>query len=231
MGNLQAFFTSTKGQLLIVLVILILFGIILFFGKNKKMDAKVLSISALLVALSTALSYVVLFKAPYGGSVTLFSILPIVLAGYFFNVRIGLIVGMAVGFLNLLLNPYIVHPIQLLLDYPLAFGALGLGGILKKRGEYSIIGVLWISILARYFCAFLSGVVFFGAYAPKGTAYRKLFLITYTLHLSMKNASKVEYESTFEAFFLFQYFFNYCISSRKSLFGKRLSHLISVLCI
>ena len=156
MGNLQAFFTSTKGQLLIVLVILILFGIILFFGKNKKMDAKVLSISALLVALSTALSYVVLFKAPYGGSVTLFSILPIVLA------------GMAVGFLNLLLNPYIVHPIQLLLDYPLAFGALGLGGILKKRGEYSIIGVLWISILARYFCAFLSGVVFFGAYAPKG---------------------------------------------------------------
>ena len=140
MGNLQAFFTSTKGQLLIVLVILILFGIILFFGKNKKMDAKVLSISALLVALSTALSYVVLFKAPYGGSVTLFSILPIVLAGYFFNVRIGLIVGMAVGFLNLLLNPYIVHPI----------------------------GVLWISILARYFCAFLSGVVFFGAYAPKG---------------------------------------------------------------
>ena len=168
MGNLQAFFTSTKGQLLIVLVILILFGIILFFGKNKKMDAKVLSISALLVALSTALSYVVLFKAPYGGSVTLFSILPIVLAGYFFNVRIGLIVGMAVGFLNLLLNPYIVHPIQLLLDYPLAFGALGLGGILKKRGEYSIIGVLWISILARYFCAFLSGEVFFGAYAPKG---------------------------------------------------------------
>ena len=168
MGNLQAFFTSTKGQLLIVLVILILFGIILFFGKNKKMDAKVLSISALLVALSTALSYVVLFKAPYGGSVTLFSILPIVLAGYFFNVRIGLIVGMAVGFLNLLLNPYIVHPIQLLLDYPLAFGALGLGGILKKRGEYSIIGVLWISILARYFCAFLSGVVFFGAYASKG---------------------------------------------------------------
>ena len=168
MGNLQAFFTSTKGQLLIVLVILILFGIILFFGKNNKMDAKVLSISALLVALSTALSYVVLFKAPYGGSVTLFSILPIVLAGYFFNVRIGLIVGMAVGFLNLLLNPYIVHPIQLLLDYPLAFGALGLGGILKKRGEYSIIGVLWISILARYFCAFLSGVVFFGAYAPKG---------------------------------------------------------------
>ena len=114
MGNLQAFFTSTKGQLLIVLVILILFGIILFFGKNKKMYAKVLSISALLVALSTALSYVVLFKAPYGGSVTLFSILPIVLAGYFFNVRIGLIVGMAVGFLNLLLNPYIVHPIQLL---------------------------------------------------------------------------------------------------------------------
>ena len=86
----------------------------------------------------------------------MFSILPIVLAGYFFNVRIGLIVGMAVGFLNLLLNPYIVHPIQLLLDYPLAFGALGLGGILKKKGEYSIIGVLWISILARYFCAFLS---------------------------------------------------------------------------
>lgn len=168
MGSLQTFFSSTWGQLLTVLVIVVLFGIILFTGSKKKMDTKALAISSLLVALSTALSYVVLFKAPYGGSVTLFSILPIVLAGYFFTPRIGLIVGMSVGLLNLLLNPYIVHPIQLLLDYPLAFGALGLGSMFKKKSEYAIIFALWIGILLRYICAFLSGVIFFGAYAPEG---------------------------------------------------------------
>ncbi len=166
--NLQEFFQSTSGQIVLILIILALFASIILSNKNKKLTAKEISVSSLLVALSTVLSYIVLFNAPYGGSVTLVSMLPIILAGYFFNIRIGLIVGISVGLLNLLLNPYIVHPVQLLLDYPLAFGALSLGSIFRESGKYSIFACVWVGILGRFFCSFLSGVIFFASYTPEG---------------------------------------------------------------
>lgn len=166
MGTLQDFFTSTMGQVVSVLVILVLFLLILISGKDKKVDTKALAISAILVALATALGYITLWKMPQGGSITPFSMLPIVLAGYFFGVRRGVMVGMCVGMLNLLFNPYVIHPLQMLLDYPIAFGALALGAFLRNKGQYSIFAVYWIGLFGRYLCAVISGVVFFGDYAP-----------------------------------------------------------------
>lgn len=168
MGNLQDFFTSTMGQIVTVSIILVLFILILISGKDKKTDIKVLAVSAILVALGTALGYVVLFKMPYGGTVTPFSLLAIVLAGYFFGVKRGVMVGMCVGMLNVLLNPYIIHPLQLLLDYPIAFGALGLGAIFRNKGKYAIFPTYWTGVIARYLCAVISGIIFFGSYAPEG---------------------------------------------------------------
>ncbi len=168
MKNLQDFFTSTVGQIIIVAVILLLFLLILKLGKNKKTDTKALATSAILVALGTALGYITLFKMPYGGSVTPFSLLAIVLAGYFLGVKNGVMVGMCVGLLNLLFNPYIIHPLQLLLDYPIAFGSLGLGAIFANKGKYSIFASYWFGLICRYLCAVLSGIIFFGSYAPEG---------------------------------------------------------------
>jgi thiamine transporter len=61
-------------------------------------------------------------------------------------------------------EPYIFHPAQVLLDYPLAFGALGLAGFFQKR---PLIGVV-AGITGRFLMHFVSGVVFFGIYAPEG---------------------------------------------------------------
>lgn len=161
MGPIQDFLTSLPGQIVTVAIIVVLFVLILMSGhsEDKKVYAKVLATSAILVALSTALGYITLFKMPYGGSVTPFSLLAIVLAGYFFGVKRGVMVGMCVGLLNLLFNPYVIHPLQLLLDYPLAFGALGLGAIF----------ITYLAgVIARYICAVLSGIIFFGSYAPDG---------------------------------------------------------------
>ena len=58
-----------------------------------------------------------------------------------------------------------VHPLQLLLDYPLAFGVLGLAGLFKPTVRGAILGAT-VAVLARFFCHFLSGVVFFASYAP-----------------------------------------------------------------
>ena len=165
--DLQGFFESTLGQCVVVGVIILLFAIILYKGKGKKADTKALAVSALLVALSIILNQLVLFRMPQGGSITAFSMVPIVLCAYFFGVRRGLMAGMCVGLINLLFNPYVIHPVQLLLDYPMAFGALAFGGIFASRKAGIVKGYIF-GVLCRYVCAVLSGVIFFGAYAPEG---------------------------------------------------------------
>ena len=89
--------------------------------------------SAIAIALATVVSVVLkLPSLPFGGSITLFSMLIMCLPGYWFGFRTGLIAALAYGTLQLLFDPYIVHPLQLLLDYPLAYGALGLAGLFHK---------------------------------------------------------------------------------------------------
>lgn len=88
--NLQDFFESLPGQLVTVGVIIILFLMILVSGKNKKPDTRALALSALLVALAIILNQLILFRMPQGGSITAFSMVPIVLCAYFYGVRRGL---------------------------------------------------------------------------------------------------------------------------------------------
>jgi thiamine transporter len=52
------------------------------------------------------------------------------------------------------------------LDYPLAFGALAFAGIMRTR-KFGLISGYVVGLLGRYFCAVLSGVIFFGQYAPE----------------------------------------------------------------
>ena len=168
--NLQGFFESTLGQIVTVGVIAILFLFILIPNKeqkNQRADTKAVTLSALLVALSTGLGMLKLFEMPYGGTVTVFSMLPIVLCAYFLGTRRGVMAGMCVGLLNLIFGPYIIHPIQLLVDYPFAFGALGLAGLCRNQKNGLVKGYL-VGLFARYICAVVSGIVFFGAYAPEG---------------------------------------------------------------
>lgn len=167
MNNLQGFFESTTGQVVTIAVILVLMYLILKSGKTKKNDTKALTISALMIALSMILGQIKLFQMPQGGSITLMSILPIVLCGYLLGTRRGVMAGICVGLLSLIFGPYVIHPAQLLLDYPVAFGAMGLSGIARNMKNGLTIGYV-IGIAARYACAVLSGIIFFGAYAPEG---------------------------------------------------------------
>lgn len=130
-------------------------------------QAKTLSYISLMISLSTILGMITFFRMPQGGSVTLFSMLPMVLITYFYGFRTGIVAGIALSLLNFFINPTpIVHPFQFLLDYPLAFGALGLGGInfIRKRG---LIPVLLVGVSFRFLAAFLSGYIFFKEYAPE----------------------------------------------------------------
>ncbi len=165
---MQAFFESTTGKIAVVVAILLLLMLISMGGKGeKKTDVRALTVSALMIALATVLGMIKLFSMPQGGSVTLLSILPIAACGYLLGTRRGVMAGFCVGLINLIFGPYVIHPVQLLMDYPLAFGAVGLAGITRNRKNGLTTGYI-IGIVARYICAVLSGVIFFGEYAPEG---------------------------------------------------------------
>lgn len=118
------------------------------------------------VALSTALSFVKLFSLPQGGSVTAASMTPLLWLSLRRGAKIGIFVCAVYGMIQLMLVPFVVHPAQLLLDYPIAFGALGLAGLFQKR---PFIGIN-IGITGRFISHFASGVIFFAQYAPEGMA-------------------------------------------------------------
>ena len=158
--------TAGYTGLIILFIALLLLGAAIF-GNKKKMSTKQLVFSAMAIALATVTSMIKLFEMPMGGSVTLFSMLFIVLIGYWYGLGGGLTVAIAYGVLQLLLDPYILSFPQMLVDYILAFGALGLAGIFHNSKHGLIKGYI-AAVLGRYFFAFLSGWIFFGMYAPEG---------------------------------------------------------------
>ncbi|HKM22337.1 MAG TPA: energy-coupled thiamine transporter ThiT [Lachnospiraceae bacterium] len=126
-----------------------------------------LSFCGVALALGTVTSLIKVFHFPFGGSITLLSMLFICLIGYFYGPVLGISVGVAYGLLQFFVEPILVHPMQLILDYFLAFGALGLSGFFYKKKHGLLIGYL-VGITGRWICAALSGYIFWSEYAWDG---------------------------------------------------------------
>ncbi len=124
---------------------------------------------AVMLALATALSFIQIYKLPWGGSITLLSMLPIVL----FSIRRGVAMGLAVSFLFSLIQLFQgimdglfgwgLTPGMLVacifIDYIFAFTVLGLAGAFRKKGTAGWISGIAIAIALRFVMHFLSGVV------------------------------------------------------------------------
>lgn len=102
-----------------------------------------------------------------GGSVTFFSMFFVCFIGYLYGPRVSLSAAFAYGLLQMIIDPYIISVPQLLCDYILAFGALGLAGFFYEKKHGMIIGYL-VGIFGRFVFSTLSGVIFFADYAPEG---------------------------------------------------------------
>lgn len=136
-------------------------------GKKKNMGTKQLVFCAMAMALATVTSMMKVFSFPFGGSVTLCSMLFISLIGYIYGPGTGILTGLAYGVLQFLIEPYIYSPMQVLVDYPLAFGALGLSGFLANA-KFGLIKGYLLGVVGRYVFAVISGWIFFGEYAWEG---------------------------------------------------------------
>lgn len=155
----------------VILAVLVLIAGLLLSkrGERKKMSAKQLAFCAVALALAMVTSMIKLFRFPFGGSVTLFSMLFICLIGYFYGPGTGILTAVAYGVLQFILGPYIYTPIQVVVDYPLAFGALGLAGFFWKSKNGLLKGYI-IGVVGRWVFSVISGWVFFGEYAWDGWA-------------------------------------------------------------
>ena len=173
-GDIAEYYPNANlvGMIVSAVVFMVIMVVMWFVGDKRKMsDTRSIVYGAISIALSFALSYAKLFKLPQGGSVTFASLLPLMVYCCMFGTRRGLVVCTIYGVLQALQDPFIIHPMQFLLDYPLAFGIIGVSGIFMEKGvfkEKKIVAFLLggiIAVVLRYACHVCSGVFAFADYA------------------------------------------------------------------
>jgi len=156
-----------RAETIAVLVLLVISSIFIFILMKKgklKMGTRVIVYAGLCISLSFVLSSIRIIRMPQGGSVTPASMLPLFIFAFIFGPLPGILAGMAYGFLQLLQDAFVVHWAQLILDYPLAFAAIGIAGCFKR---FRTIGILSGAVTKTFFHV-LSGFIFFSEYAPEG---------------------------------------------------------------
>jgi len=131
---------------------------------SLNIDRKILAELIVFVALASVLYLIKPFSLPQGGAITAGSMIPILLFSIRRGCKYGLLSGIIFGLIVSVLDPYFFHPVQWLLDYPIAFGLLGLAGITRK---YYVLGI-GLAMFGRLISHFLSGIIFFASYAPEG---------------------------------------------------------------
>lgn len=148
---------------------------------TKKQKTLRLVETAIMIALSTILAELAIIKLPYGGSVTIFSQVPMVVISYRYGVKWGLFSGLSMGVIQMLfgmenfsyVSGLFAYLILIFADYVVAFGSLGLGGMFRNTFKKSgikgsvaslALGGAVVSVI-RFLCHFISGVTIWGDYS------------------------------------------------------------------
>lgn len=143
---------------------------------QRTRPAVIMAEIAIMAALAFILDLLTLLRFwPQGGSIS-FAMLPIFIMAFRRGWKAGLVTGLIYGFLDLMYDPFIVHWVQAILEYPFAFTVVGLAGIFAIKKEDSrikktllITTGVFVGSLLRFFVHFIAALVWFGEYAPEGT--------------------------------------------------------------
>ena len=186
----ESWFDEAFGSLLgmkwytgLIVTLLLAMGIVMCLQKKSHWNARRLSYAAMCIAIAFVLSCIKLFRMPQGGSVTPAAMLPLIMFALACGPAQGIVVGCAFGLLQLIEDFYVIHPVQLLVDYPMAYAALALGCLamlLPKTYESLRLPVaVLLGYLGRYLMSTLSGAVFFAEYAGEQNAW--IYSLSYNL--------------------------------------------------
>lgn len=160
--NFKTLFNNPLTLITLIGCAILLIALIKF--KSLKFNSKLIARIGLAIALAFILDMLKIYRLPNGGgSISLGSMIPIMLISFVYGPSIGLFTGFLFGVFKLIVDPYILSPIQVLFDYPLPFMAVGIAGCFKNKYFGATLGMF-----LRFACHFISGVIFFGSYAPAG---------------------------------------------------------------
>lgn len=135
-------------------------------------------VSGVFIALATVLSLVVIFKLPYGGSITLLSMLPVMILGYMYGIKWGILCGLVYGIVQAMLGASMSSAfagltgfnvvLMAILDYLVAFAVLGTAGMFKGKIKNDTLAFSLGAVVAgllRLLTHFTSGFILWGSYA------------------------------------------------------------------
>ena len=123
--------------------------------------------TAVLLAAATGISMITIFSAPYGGSVTPASMLPVIAVGIRWGKKWGFAGGAVYGLMQFIVGAYAISPFALFLDYIAAFGVLGFSSFFRGK-KYGIIIAAPVCCFLRFMLHYISGILLWGMYAPEG---------------------------------------------------------------
>ncbi|HJC92281.1 MAG TPA: energy-coupled thiamine transporter ThiT [Candidatus Mediterraneibacter excrementigallinarum] len=167
--NAEGGLTTAGYVVCIVIGVALFIAALVFAGKvseRKKMGTKQLVFCAMALALAFITSYIKIFNMPWGGSVTLCSMLFIVLVGNWYGPKAGILVGLVYGILQFIQEPYVLSFFQVCCDYILAFAALGVAGFFAKSKNGLIKGYI-VAVIARGAFHALGGYLYWMDYMPE----------------------------------------------------------------
>lgn len=156
---------------------------------------RILTECAMMLALSIALSFAVIYKLPWGGSVTLFSMLPVMLVSVRHGLKWGLPTAFLYAWFQILqgevftwgLTPTMLIG-SLLLDYIVAFTVLGLAGLFRRHGVRGCLAGMILAAVLRFASHFASGVILWANY-EEFVAFGTAFLNRPVLYSFLYNGS------------------------------------------
>lgn len=144
---------------------------------KMKIETKKLTLSAVLIALSAVLSLVKVCEMPLGGSITLLSMLPVAVIAICYGTKWGLFCSTLYAFVQIAMD---VGKLMgygmtagswvgcLVFDYIVAFGALGLAGLFRKKGTLGMCAGIVLALVIRFVSHFISGSIVFAVFCPEG---------------------------------------------------------------
>lgn len=160
---------------------------------TKHLKLRALTEGAIMVALAQALGYLKLFELPNGGSISI-GMLPIFVYCVRWGWKSGFLASFAYGILQLIFDgAYAWGPWSMLLDYILAYGALGVAGFFSRKKGDIFLGTV-VGTLARFVFSFISGVTLYRIYEPTelmGATFVNPWLYSFVYNISYIGLSAV----------------------------------------
>ena len=149
-------------------------------ARTHALRVRLLAEATVFIALTIVLKDVLppIYEMPQGGAVTIAGLVPLLWFSLRRGVKYGVFAGFVYGLIHAFLpGAYVIHPVQGLLDYPLAFASLGLAGVFKK---IPIMGVA-VGLAGRFLCSFAAGLIFFTSFSIDGVVasavYNGIYLV------------------------------------------------------